>query len=406
MIVSRVERHIVDVNQPLIDLSYASKNLSNCATFIMRQNFIKNHKIINYSMMDKIIKRDYPEVYKGLPAQSSQQVLRLVEKNWKSFFKSLKEYKKNPEKFKGRPKLPKYKDKEKGLNIVIFTNQQCQLRDNQIRFPKKAELPVLKTTVNNLQQVRIIPKYKHFVIEVVYKKEVKNRELNPKNVLGVDLGLNNLATLVSNQPDIAPMLINGKPLKSINQYFNQKKAKLMSFIGEKGTSHSIGHLSQKRAQKINDYLHKASCCLIDYAVETKSGLIIIGENKHWKQKINTGKKNNQNFVSIPYDKFKAMIAYKAFDKGIDVVFTEESYTSKSSHLDNDPLPVYKKEQSYSFTGKRISRGLYRWSKGLINADLNGAIGIIKKVVPETLDLLIEILHSGAGFAPFKIVNTF
>jgi len=169
MLLTRVERHIVDVNQPLIDLYYASKNLYNCATFIMRQNLIKNHKIINYNTMDKIIKRDYPEVYKGLPAQSSQQVLRLIEKNGKSFFKANQEYKQNPDKFKGRPKLPKYKDKEKGLNIVIFTNQQCKLTDNQIRFPKKVRLPVLNTTVNNLQQVRIIPKYQHFVIEVVYK---------------------------------------------------------------------------------------------------------------------------------------------------------------------------------------------------------------------------------------------
>jgi len=406
MQVTRVERHIIDMNQQLIDLSYASKNLYNCATFIMRQNFIKNHKIINYNTMDKIVKRDYPEVYKGLPAQSSQQVLRLVENSFQSFFKSNQEYKKNPDKFKGRPKLPKYKDKEKGLNIVIFTNQQCKLRDNQIHFPKMAGLSELNTTVDNLQQVRIIPKYQHFVIEVVYKKEVSNYELTHDNVLGIDLGLNNLATLVSNQPDVHPMLINGKPLKSINQYFNQKKAKLMSFIGERGTSHSIGRLSKKRHQKIDDYLHKASRNIIDYAVKTNSGLIIVGENKHWKQKINIGKKNNQNFVSIPYDKFKAMIAYKAFDMGIDVVFTEESYTSKSSHLDNDPLPVYKKGESHRFTGKRVSRGLYQWSKGIINADLNGAMGIIKKVVPEALDLLIELRNRGAGFAPFKVMNTF
>jgi len=406
MLLTRVERHIVDVNQPLIDLSYASKNLYNCATFIMRQNFIKNHKIINYFTMDKIIKRDYPEVYKGLPAQSSQQVLRLIEKNWKSFFKANQEYKKNPDKFKGRPKLPKYKDKEKGLNIVIFTNQQCRLTDNQIHFPKKANLPELTTTVNNLQQIRIIPKYQHFVIEVVYKKEVSNDKLTHDNVLGIDLGLNNLATLVSNQPDVHPMLINGKPLKSINQYFNKKKAKLMSFIGDKGTSHSIGRLSKKRHQKVDDYLHKASRNIINYAVKTNSGLIIVGENKHWKQEINIGKKNNQNFVSIPYDKFKAMIEYKAEEFGIDVVFTEESYTSKSSHLDNDPLPVYKNGESHVFTGRRVNRGLYRWSKGIINADLNGAIGIIKKVVPEALDSLIELRNRGAGFAPFKVVNIF
>ena len=236
--------------------------------------------------------------------------------------------------------------------------------------------------------------------------KVSNNKLTHDNVLGIDLGLNNLATLASNQPDVNPMLIKGKPLKSINQYFNKKKAKLMSFIGDKGTIHSIGQLSKKRHQKIDDYRHKASRNIIDYAVKTNSGLIIVGENKHWKQEINIGKKNNQNFVSIPYDKFKAMIEYKAEEFGIDVVFTEESYTSKSSHLDNDPLPVYKKGESHHFTGKRVNRGLYQWSKGVINADLNGAIGIIKKVVPEALDSLIELLHAGAGFAPFKVVNIF
>ena len=180
----------------------------------------------------------------------------------------------------------------------------------------------------------------------------------------------------------------------------------MSFIGDSVPSHSIGRLSKKRHQKIDDYLHKASRNIINYAVKTNSGLIIVGENKHWKQEINIGKKNNQNFVSIPYDKFKAMIEYKAFDMGIDVVFTEESYTSKSSHLDNDPLPIYKKGESHNFTGKRVNRGLYQWSKGVINADLNGAIGIIKKVVPEALDSLIELRNRGAGFAPFKVVNIF
>lgn len=131
----------------------------------------------------------------------------------------------------------------------MFTNQQCKLRDKQIRFPKMTRLPVLNTTVDNLQQVRIIPKYQHFVIEVVYKKEVSNEKLTHDNVLGIDLGLNNLATLVSNQPDVNPMLINGRPLKSINQYFNKKKSKLMSFIGDKGTSNSIGLLSKKRNQR-------------------------------------------------------------------------------------------------------------------------------------------------------------
>lgn len=399
---NRVERHIAPNSKLLNDLAFKSKNLYNCATFIMRQNFIHNKKIISYSDMDKILKRDYPNDYRSLPAQTSQQILKLVEKNWKSFFKANKAYKHNSSKFTGRPKLPKYKHKTKGKNVIIFTNQQCKIKNGKIVFPKMTGIEPLQTNTTQIQQVRIIPKFKHFIIEVVYLKEVIEHNLDSKNVIGIDLGLNNLATLVSNQPDINPMLINGRPLKSINQFFNKEKAKLMSFIGDKGSSNRIAALSNKRTNKISDYLHKASKVIIDYAIETNSGVLIVGENKGWKNKIEIGKKNNQNFVSIPFDNFKSMIEYKAEENGIKVIFTEESYTSKASNLDNDFLPVFKKDQKHIFTGKRIKRGLYRWSKGLLNADLNGALGIIRKVVPESVEKLIQIRNRGFGFKPFRL----
>lgn len=401
---NRVERHIVDSSNHLKDLAFRSKSLYNAATFIMRQNFIHNNKIIGFYVMDKILRRDYENDYRGLPAQTSQQILRLVEKNWKSFFKAVKAYKNHPDKFTGRPKMPGYKDKAKGQNIIIFTNQQCKIVDGKISFPKIVNLELLTTKVDNLQQVRIVPKFKHFVIEVVYNKDPIEHNLDKNNVIGIDLGLNNLATLVSNQPDVSPMLINGKPLKSINQFFNKKKAQLMSFIGDKGSSNKIASLSNKRSNKITDYLHKTSKAIIDYAIETDSGTIIVGENKGWKQSIEIGKKNNQNFVSIPFDQLKSMIEYKAEEHGIIVIFTEESYTSKASNLDNDFLPVFKKDQTHVFTGKRIKRGIYRWSKGLINADLNGALGILRKVVPESLTELIKIRNRGFGFKPFRVLT--
>lgn len=403
---NRVERHIVPNSKPLNDLAFKSKNLYNCATFIMRQNFIHNKKIISYSDMDKILKRDYPNDYRSLPSQTSQQILKLVEKNWKSFFKANQAYKYNPSKFTGRPKLPKYKHKTKGQNIIIFTNQQCKIKNSKIVFPKMVEIEPLQTNITQIQQVRIVPKFKHFIIEVVYKKSIKNNHLNINNVIGIDLGLNNLATLVSNQPDVNPMLINGRPIKSINQFFNKQKAELMSFIGNKGSSNKIGILSLKRANKISDYFHKASRIIIDYAIKTNSGLIIIGENKGWKQEIKIGKRNNQNFVSIPFDDFKKMIAYKAEENGIEVVFTEESYTSKASNLDNDLLPEFdkKKENKPVFSGKRIKRGLYKWSKGILNADLNGALGIIRKVAPESVNSLIQIRSRGIGFKPFRVFS--
>ena len=399
---NRVERHIIKSTKNLNDLAFKSKNLYNCATFIMRQNFIRNKKFISYSQMDKILRRDYEDVYRDLPAATVQQILRLVEKNWKSFFKAIKVYVKVPEKFKGRPKLPKYKNKTKGLNVLIFTNQQCKIKNGKIYFPKMVGIEPLTTKVENLQQVRIVPKFKHFVIEVVYKKEIIINNVKSENVIGIDLGLNNLATLVSNQPDVSPMLINGKPVKSINQFFNKEKAKFMSFIGDKGSSNKIASLSNKRKNKITDYLHKSSRAIIDYAIETETGTIIVGENKGWKQEINIGKTNNQNFVAIPFDQFKQMLAYKAEENSIEVIFTEESYTSKASNLDRDVLPVYKKGIKHSFSGKRVKRGLYKWSKGLINADLNGALGIIKKVVPESLENLLEIRNRGCGFQPFRV----
>jgi len=400
---NRVERSFMPNSPKLIDLAFKSKNLYNCATFIMRQNFIHNGKIINYPRMDKIIKRDYEDVYRALPAQTTQQILRLIEKDWKSFFKANRRFKKNPEVFTGKPKLPNYKDKTEGLGIIIFTNQQCKIKNNFVHFPKAVGLDPIKTTVNVFSQVRIIPKFKHFVIEIVYSRQPIKNKVDFKNVFGIDLGLNNLATLVSNQLKVPPMLINGRPLKSINQFFNKTKAELMSNIGDKGSSNKIGKLSLKRECKMNDYMHKASRSIIDYAIGTKTGTIIVGENEGWKQKIKTGKKNNQNFVSVPLDKLKEMIAYKAEDNGIQVIFTEEAYTSKASSLDKDPIPAYSPENKLSFTGKRIKRGLYQWSKGIINADLNGALNIIRKEVPESLDELIRIRNRGCGFQPFKVL---
>ncbi len=400
---NRVERHVLPSSTQLLDLAFKSKNLYNCATFIMRQNFIHNKKIINYPQMDKILRRDYEDAYRAFPAKTTQQILRLIEKDWKSFFKATQQFKIKPEAFAGRPKLPNYKHKTDGLGIVIFTNQQCKIKEGFVIFPKTVELEPIQTKVDSIRQVRIVPKFKHFVLEIVYLKQPIENKLDPKKVFGIDLGLNNLATLVSNQSDVNPILINGKPLKSINQYFNKRKAELMSNIGDKGSSNKIGSLSLKRNNKVDDYLHKASRSIIDYAIETESGTIVIGENVGWKQNIEIGKRNNQNFVSIPFDKFKQMIDYKAEENGIQVIFTEEAYTSKASSLDEDQIPSYSKKNTLSFSGKRVKRGLYKWSKGLINADLNGALNIIRKVVPETLGKLIRIRNRGCGFQPFKVL---
>ena len=405
----RVERHMIlksSLDWSRIDnLSFACKNLYNRANYVIRQTFIKTSKeveegkrehaiYLNYYEIDKLARQEQWEEYKALPTQTAQQTLRLLDLAWKSFFKAIKEWKKNPSKFNSRPKLPKYKHKTKGRSPVIFTNQQVKLKDGYVYFPKKAGLKPLKTRVINIKQVRIVPQSTCYVIEVVYEKEVKDYELDDRLYLGIDLGVNNLATLTSNKKGLRPIFVNGRPVKSINQYYNKKKAKLMSFIGNKGTSKRIEKLTHKRNQKIQDYLHKSSRLIIDYCLIHRIGTIVIGQNKEWKRNINIGKQNNQNFVSIPFSTLIQQIQYKAEEVGITVITDNEAYTSKCSFLDLEPI-----EKRETYLGKRVKRGLFRSAKGkLMNADINAAFNIIRKAVPNAFADGIE----GVGLHPVKV----
>ena len=320
---NRVERHII-VNKEVDELCFLSKNLYNYANYCLRQSFTKTGKLPKeYDLTGKFAKRHQSD-YKALPAQTSQQIIKLLYKNWKSFFVSIKDYKKNPSKYLGRPKLPKYKDKQ-GRNVVIFTGQQCPLKKGYIHFPKKLLKP-LKTNVDNVVQVRIIPEATCCIIEVVYKKEeINNENLKENNVLAIDLGLNNLATCVNNVGK-QPFIINGRPLKSINQYSNKLRAKYMSFIGNKGKSRNLDRIILKRNNLITNYLHHTSRYIVNYCVSNNIGTIIVGHNKEWKQEINIGKKNNQNFVSIPFNTLIQQLKYKTEENGIKFIQTEENYT--------------------------------------------------------------------------------
>jgi len=339
MKLSRVERHIIVKSEILEELTYKSKNLYNYANYLIRQHFFETGKLLREFELTTQLAKDNQVDYRDMPtAQSAQQTIKLLFKNWKSFFKAIKDYKKNPSKYKGRPKLPKYKDK-KGHNIVVFTNQNCKIKtikgENYVYFPKKTGLEPIKTKIEgNLKQVRIIPQATCFIVEIVYEKEFKNVIEANDRVLSIDLGLNNLVTTFNNIGE-KPFIVKGKISKSINQYYNKKKAKLMSFIGDKGTSNRIKKLTLKRNNKINDYLHKTSRTIIDYCLLNDISKIVIGNNKDWKQNINMGKKNNQNFVSIPFEKLISQIEYKAEEVRIKVITTEESYTSKCSYLNNE-----------------------------------------------------------------------
>lgn len=280
--------------------------------------------------------------YKALPAKVSQQVLMLLDKNWKSFLEAIKAYTKNCSKFLGKPKLPRYKDKVKGRNILVYTSQaisKTSLKKGLIK-PSQTNIEI-KTSISyeGLCQVRLVPKLNHYVVEVIYDSPSCDLELDKSNVAGVDLGLGNLATIASNK--FKPIVVNGKPLKSINHYFNKKKAKLQSRLG-KGTSPRLPKLCTKRNFKVDDYLHKASRLVVNHLISNNIGTLVIGKNDNWKQESNIGKRNNQNFVQIPHDRFIHQLKYKAELVGMEVIITEESYTSKGSFLDLDTIPTYKK----------------------------------------------------------------
>ena len=401
MKLQRVERHIAVNNREFEYITYLSKNLYNYANYVIRQSFFKTSKIPKeYELSSKLAKRDQID-YKAMPsAQTAQQVIKLLYKNWKSFFKAIKEYKKNPERFKKAPKPPKYKDKN-GKNIIIFTNQNAKVKNGYIYFPKKANLSPLKTKASKIKQVRIIPQATCFIVEVVYETEQQKTTTNPNTWLSIDLGLNNLVTTFNNIGQ-RPFIVNGKIIKSINQYYNKIKAKLMSFVGDKGSSKRINKLTHKRNMLINEHLHKTSKFIVDYAIKHKIETIIIGNNEDWKQNINIGKKNNQNFVSIPYSKLIQQITYKAENVGIKVILTEESYTSKTDNLAIEPLKKYGDDKTPNPSlGKRIKRGLFRSSTGrIINADVNGAIGIARKVICES-DLKSLLTDRGVATTPVR-----
>lgn len=399
---NRVEKHIIKPNNKyyslLDEFCYKSKNLYNCANYIIRQEFINNGKWIRYNSLDKILKQEGNNFdYKNMPiSSSSQQCLKLLDKNWKSFFRAIKDYNKNPNKYLGRPKLPKYKSKN-GRNILILTNQNCKINKGIIKFPKAFKGFYLKTKINNnLQQVRFIPKDKYIVIEVVYKTEDIQLLQDNNRYIGIDLGLDNFATITNNY-GLIPLVINGKGLKSINQYYNKQISHYKSIakrVNRLGYTNRMRKLTFKRNNKVEDYIHKASRFVVDYCRNNEINTIVIGNNKNWKQNSKMSKRVNQNFINMPYYNFIQKVQYKAEEFGIQVIITEESYTSGTSFLDGE-LPI---KMNYN-KSRRKYRGLFVSNKGIkINADVNGSYQIIKKVFPKAFVNGIE----GVGLHPFKV----
>lgn len=402
MIVQRTETHIIKESNPLyrwiLEECSRSRNLYNKALYIYRQAFTEKHEnisdyvsivnnkkfISSYNLITKMRELKDEDYFAMTKNHSASQVIIQVDRTMKSWFASLKAYKKDSSKFRGRPRIPSYKKKDE-LNCLIYTYADAKLqKDGTINISKKIKLPI-HTNLKNFQQIRLVPKTGFIQVEIIYNKEINDNRLDQTRAIGIDLGLNNLMAITSNIGNISN-LVNGRPLKSINQYYNKRKAHLTSLLEKSKlkSSKRLRRLEMKRTCKIKDYLHKTSRRIVELMEQNNIGTCFIGHNKGWKQEVEMGKKNNQNFVSIPYSLLINMLRYKLEEKGGVLVELNEAYTSKCSFLDNEEI---RKHESYK--GKRVKRGLFLSGDGkALNADINGSLNILKR---------------GMGFS-FKVEN--
>ncbi len=373
-----VEQHVVKKGNcmyaELDSICFKAKNLYNAALYDVRQAYFETQKFKNYCAVNNTFVQSRQSDYYALPTKVSQQTLKLVEQNFKSFF-SLCKLKANNQ-YKEKVKIPKYLHKTKGRAVAIYTNQAISSKSLKEGIVKLSGTNIcIHTDKTNIQQVRIVPRCNCIVIEIVYTVEEPELLEDNEKYAGIDLGINNLATVGGN--NIRPYIINGRPVKSINQFYNKQIARLKSKLkGNQKTSKRIRSITNKRNNRIKDYLHKSSRHITNQLAANRICKVAIGLNKSWKQDVNLGKKTNQAFVQIPHSQFIQMLEYKCRLKGITVVVNEESYTSKCSFLDNEKICKHSE-----YKGKRVKRGLFRSSSGkFINADQNACLNILRKVV--------------------------
>ena len=394
------ETHKIRPNHKLYsicdELCFKSKNLYNAALFEFRQSYFnKEEDTLTWQNINRIFNQSNQFDYRELPSKVSNTVLKKLGNNISSFWSLIKK-----SDYDKKVRLPKYLHKTDGRFIVEFNKQTFSNKrdeDNNLIICKSSLNLRIPTKVENPQQVRIVPKTGCYVIEVIY--EIKENKMKQnQRIASIDLGLNNLATVVTNDGD-NPILISGKKIKSINQYYNKMASKQKSLLPNNiFTSKSLARLWLKRNNKISYEIHKITKFLANYFDERDVSKVIIGNNTDWKNGINLGRRNNQNFVNIPYSKFINQLTYKCQLLGITVITREESYTSKASFLDYDEIPNYNDETKPKFSGKRIKRGLYRSTTRKINADVNGAYNIMAKENPNYIISNREQL----GFNPILI----
>ena len=360
-------------------LCHLSKNLYNASLYDVRQYYFETKSYRTWQSQCPLFTKTKNPDYYALQSHLAQQVLMQVGRQFIGFYNNKSNKKK---------RIPRYKAKN-GYNVITFNNitisRNIEFNESKQLYTytlcKRSYNLKIQSTKPNVKMVKFVYDEVNNLIKCFKIYEIESPKLKKDNsrYFSIDPGLNNIVSIYNNI-GIRPLLYNGRPIKSINQYYNKIKAKMMSELPTNvKNSKRLKQLSLKRNNKIDYEMHKISTHIINEAVKNDISKIFIGNNSGWKNEINIGRRNNQNFVNIPHTKLFYQLAYKGLLNGVEVIFTEESYTSKASFFDVDDLPIYDESAKHKFSGRRIERGLYRDSKGNIwNADLNGAANIMRK----------------------------
>lgn len=401
----------IENNDILSELCKISKNLYNQTLYIAKQELNNNNRWLSYYDLEKIMKAttnlDGTINYKLLKAQVAQQCIKQVDKDIRGYIKAIKEWSKNKGKFNGKPKLPKYKKLNK--NQLVYTNQSCQIKDGVLVLAKNIKIRIpqwdkYKERLNRFQQVQVNPKqYGKFSVNIIYlADDIMVGNANERKYASIDLGIDNLVTMIVE--DCKPIIYNGKQVKASNQFFNKEYARLKSQLNVKKkqyTSKRISRMYSKRNNALNDVFHKMSRHIVRILVSNGITDIVVGYNKGWKDSIHLGHKNNQTFVQIPYLKLIEYLEYKCEMCGIRMITNEEAYTSKCDSLVMEDIGKHD-----TYLGKRIKRGLFQSSSGkLLNADINGALNIMRKVIGDSA-IISRIINSGLLFNPIRVKDLY
>ena len=378
-----VEKQIIRPSNPLYKeldhLCFLSKNLYNITLYTIRQHYFKTNEYLTGFTIIKDFTKENQTDFRALPAKVSRYTVQLVDQNMRSFFALLK--KKQAKQYDKPVRLPKYLDKTNGRQVVHY--DKSSLRSKKDGFIKLAKSDIeIQTTVpkNEIQYLKLVPCGNHIKVLIGYYKTKVKQKVTQKKIASIDVGQNNLMTVTSNV--FHPVIYNGKPVKSVNQFYNKIKAKEQSRLKKQNNvywSKKLGQLTLWRENQISNYFHKVTNHFVNYCIANDIDTVIIGRNQQWKDGINLGKKTNQNFVSIPFGQLYDLLKYKLELKGINYIETEESHTSKCSFIDKEEICHHE-----SYVGRRVRRGLFKSKEGYkYNADINGSLNILRKYLTET-----------------------